>query len=422
MIEYKKEEDFMNKKNKFSDFFLTLVFGLILYTVFKYQDTDTFQSIMKFLFNPSEKYALPLYWQNNRMLFLGTFTFLLILYTLPTFRTFKNTIHIYKNNTEIENRPKVPVLQACYFYQQDKVACMTTWLIDMCRQGIVSLQYDKAMDPSERWSVHKEKDHNIDYKDKELTDIFFQESDTVNIKAFIHDPNPNVKETAENLYESIKEKYRLFFIERQSTLPLWIGLFLLFAEIPFYIASSGKDIPMTLPMTLFAAIIFTIPVFAFSKYLQAFFNGPKMIAISIFTFSLLFFFFGVWMLYSDKNGISYWDTSLYPSIAAGLLVLVYHAPLLQKDNRVLSQIIGYKKYLTKDTYKIQEEDLSWTLALNVHSDIFDNSFQYGNTHIPKWVQNNTEKNTQVVMKALHRTFNIAVNEAVNGNKDDMERY
>lgn len=125
------------------------------------------------------------------------------------------------------------------------------------------------------------------------------------------------------------------------------------------------------------------------------------------------------MLYSDRNAISYWATALYPSITAGLLVLIYQAPLLQKDNRLLSQIIGYKKYLTKNNYKIQEEDLPWTLVLNVHSDIFDKSFQYGNTHIPKWLQNYTEEDTQVVMKALHRTFNGAVNEAVNGNKDDM---
>ena len=409
----------MKKKDHFSNFLVIAVFSLFIYTVFTYQDTDTFQSIMKFLFDPGAEYTLPSYWQNNRMLLLGAFIFMLILYTIPTFRTFKKAIQLYKNSSGTETKPAVPVLQACYFYQQDKVSCMTTWLVDMCSKGMISLQYNISVDPSERWAVHKEKDHNIDYKDKEVIDILFRENNTVKMKAFIHDPDPNIERSAGDLYESVKEKYRLFFIEKQSTLPIWIGLFLLIAELPFYMASTGEDIPMTLPITLFATAIFTLPVFAFSKYSQAFFNGPKIVAISVFIFSLLFFFIGLWMLYTDRNDLFYWTTALYPSIAAGLLVLIYQAPLLQRDNRLLSQIIGYKKYLAADNYKIREEDLPWVIALDVHSDIFDHSFQYENTHIPEWLQNNTKEENQVVMKALLHTFPAAVNEAVNGNKDDM---
>lgn len=411
----------MKKENKFSRFSVWVTFGLILYIVFTYQDTDTFQSVMKFLFNPGSEYTLPVFWQENRIFLSAMVLLLLILYMLPTFNTFKKSIQLYQNSTATEKKPTVSILQACYTYQQDKVTCMTAWIIDMCRQGIVSLQYDKTMDPSERWAVHKIKDHNIEYQNKALMDILFRENDTVRMKAFMHDPNPSVEETTDTLYASIQEKYRLFFVERQSTLPVWIVLFFLLAEIPFYMASTGENIPATLPITLFAIALFIIPVYVLCKFLPAFFNGPKVTAYSMFVFSILFSCFGLWMLYSETHTLSYWTTAFFPSITAAILVLIYQSPLLQKNNRLLSQILGYRKYLAKDGYVVQEEDLPWTLALGVHSDIFDNAFQYVNTPIPQWIQNHTKEDTQTLMKALHRTLQIAVNEAVNGDRDDDMR-
>jgi len=408
----------MRTKKRSSNIFVAIAFGLILYGVYKYQDTDTFQSVMKFLFNPDAEDALPIYWQDNRMVFLGAAVFLTLLYALPTVNMYRKSMQLYKNSAETQKKPDISIVQASFYYQQDKVLSMTAWIIDMCRQGVVSLQYRKGLDP---WSVHKVKEHNIDYGDKELLEVLFQNNDTVHMRASFYDPDPDVEETAETLYDSLREKYRLFFMEKQSTFPVWIVLFLLIAEIPFYMASTDVVMPATLPITLFSVALFTVPTYVLCKFFPAFFNGPRVIASALTAFALFFISFGWWMLYSTINAPSFWATAFYPGIVAALLVMLYQAPSLQRDNRVLSQIIGYRKHLAKKGYRIQEEDLPWTLGLGIHSDIFDSTFEYGEGAMPEWLQNNSDDDVQTVMKALHYTFPAAVNKAVNGEVENRDK-
>jgi len=104
---------------------------------------------------------------------------------------------------------------------------------------------------------------------------------------------------------------------------------------------------------------------------------------------------------------------LYPGLMVTLIVIVYNSPLLPKNNFLLVQIIGYKKYMGRDDYQINEKDLPWTIGLDVHTDIIDNSFHYGGNEIPEWMQG-SEDDVGSLMKILHQTIYQHVSEAING--------
>ena len=120
---------------------ITAVMVCVSYVVLKYNDTEAFQAAMKFLFNPDAGMALPIFWQDNRMVIIGCIVGVLFFYYNPILFTYKKFIQIHRDSPERSDKPSIPALQASYHYQQDQTRCAVTWLIDLCCRGVLSLHY-----------------------------------------------------------------------------------------------------------------------------------------------------------------------------------------------------------------------------------------------------------------------------------------
>lgn len=408
----------MEKKGKITNFLFPVAMLGFLYLVFRYQDTETFQNALDFLFKPNSDHALLPVWRQHRMLFLAIPLAACFLWYKSTWHSYRNLLRIYRDSPVVTKQPDISALQASYFLRQDQVSSLTTWLLEMCNRGAASLCYKKGITP---WALQKRAGKNINPQDKQLLDILFRNSDYIDLKAPLHDPVPEVKETAETLFNEIKEKYHSFFHTRQYSLPAWLLLFGLIGEIPFYLASLETNMITTLPVTIFSTIVCVAPAYVFCKYLPTYFKGSKLIAGIFMTLSILFVLFAHSLLYSSSSTAPYLATSLYPNITAILLTLLHMVPLLPKDSNLLLQIVGYQKYLARDGYSTEEKDLPWTLGLGIHADIIDSSFRYGSTSIPAWLDNTTDKDLQEVMKLFHQTFATHVNKAVYGEMDEKSR-
>lgn len=405
----------MKQKGKITNFLITAAMLTIVSLIYRYQDTDVFQNAMGFLFNPDAKYALPAFWQENRMLFLAVPLVVAIIWYKSTWASYRNLIHIYRESPTVTNQPGISALQASYLFQQEQVSCLTTWILEMCIKGATSIRYDKGYAP---WSLQKGLNENIEPQDKELLAILFRNNDSYVLRPPLSNPIQEVKETAETLFDRTKEKYRSSFQARQNRLPAWLLLIVLAAEIPFYAASQEANLVGTLPLTLFSTLICIAPAYVFCRYLPTFVQGPKLIAIILMIFSLLFVLFANLLMYSNPNKGAYLLTALYQNISAVLLTFLYMVPLVPKESTLLTQVIGYQKHLSSDGYPTQEEDLPWTLGLNIHADIIDSSFRYGSTTLPTWLETESDENAQAVVKLLHQTFATQVNKAVYGEASD----
>jgi hypothetical protein len=410
----------MIKKRNYQGKLIVVVMVLVHFLTLKYHNTDAFQASMKFLFNPDASLALPIYWQENRMLFLGALVVALFLCYLPVWSSYKNLIQIYRHSPEKKSKPSLSALQGSYFYRQNKTMCLLTWLIDLCRRNALSLHYEKGVYP---WSVSRVPRSKGSLFEQQLLDILFQEKDQIPLKASFSDPEPNVKEVAEKLYVFIKAENSHFFQPQKSSLLAWLVLFGLVAEIPFFVAGQASMTPGTLVFTLFSATIISGPIYVFCDELPLFFSELKIISYFKLIAASMFVLFGQWLLFTSNVAASYWATALYPNLVVVLIVMVHKVPFLPKSNFMLSQIIGYQKYLGHDGYQIKEEDLPWTMGLGVHTDIIANPLCYGEQEMPEWIQTN-EDDVQFLVKTLHQTLGPHLSKAINGemkSKKDLSR-
>jgi hypothetical protein len=401
----------MKNKLRPSRLLIPLAFALFFYLINRYQDTVAFQSVMAFLFNPEKGLALPLFWQNNRMIFLGGMAALAAASYQPTWKLYINLIDIYRKSPEKNSKPRIVPLQAAYLYQQNKVASMTAWLIGQCCLGTLALRYRKGTAP---WSFRKAKPCKTGSEDKELLSMLFQADDILNLKPSFSDPHPDVLQTAEKLTNILKGTYGPLFHKRQSGLLVWMLLTVCIVELPFFMASLDHNMSAILPITIFFTIICVAPAYVFAYLLTDFFNGPRGMAMGLLLLSIVFVLFGQFLLFSSSSTAPYWESSLYPNIAAIMITLLYLAPLLPKDTSLLSHIVSYRKHLGRAGYEIQEEDLPWTVGLGAHSGLLEGSFHYGGKKIPEWLQRSSEDDVQVLMKKLHQSFMTDVNSAIYG--------
>lgn len=407
----------MKMKTGLQNILITAAMVSIVTLVLKYHDTAVFQSAMTFLFNPDASIALPAFWHDNRLVITGCLMTALFVYYNPTWFSYQNLIQLYRSSPESNQKPPLTAPQASYFYRQDQTLCLVSLFMVFLHRGVLALHYRKGKHP---WSISRGPNHKKSSSDQQLVDILFQHNDRVRLQASFSDPDPDVKAAADKFYKHMKSENRHLFHSQKSSLPAWLFLFALIAEIPFYMASRASMEPGTIVITLFSAAVVTAPAYVLCNELPSFFSGINITAYIKLVLASMFVLFCHWLLFNNPAKAPYYATALYPDIAVVLIVMVYKAPLLPKDSSLLRQIVGYKKYLGHDGYRIREEDLPWTLGLGVHTDIIERSFQYAEQTIPDWLQT-TELDVQPLMKALHQTLYQHVNEAINGERESKSR-
>ncbi len=384
-------------------------FMLIFYLILIYHDTELFQNALKFLFNPDKSVALPEFIQDYRMIIIGTLFLILVFSYKSIWISCKLLIKTYKECPENPRKPALSVHHLTYLYSPDKGRSFLVWIIELCQQGILSLHFKKG--DFHPWSIKREKNENkLSPFDQQLVSSLFEENDTLPLMPSLSNPNPIVEIVASKLYKHIKSETAHFSLPKKSSLPAWFLYFILIFEIPFYNALYPNN-PGMIIFVLFSTIFFAAPFYVFARQLPALVTGSilsRIMLAGIVIFALIpqFFIF-------DKPDLSYFSTAFVPGLTAGLIVLIYNFPLSLKDNLLLSQIIGYKKYLSKDTSPFGENDILWTLGLDIHSDLIGETFRYKETKTPHWFKSQKE-DVQFLMKMLHQTFYQSINKTIFG--------
>jgi len=389
-----------------------------LYFVNKYQHTGEIQSTMESLFNLDADISMPSFWQDYRMLIMGGLVAALFVYYKPIWDAYKRLIQIYRESLESSQKPSVSPLQASYHYQQDQTRCVLTWLIDLCRQGALSLRYKKGFYP---WSVRRGSISGLNDLDQQLFEILFQEGNRVHLKASFSEPNPHVKKAADKLYKNIETENSHFFRAKKSSRPAWFLFSALIVEVLFSTVGPGYEIPKVIIVTLLSSGFLALVAFFFIYMLPSLLNGPRGTAIiAISGASVIALFAHVILFGVSGLKVPYLTTALFPSLVAVVGVMVKKSPLMPETSSSLSQIVGYKKYLNMNGHQVKEEDLLWTLGLGVHADIIERSFHYAGQTAPEWIKSK-EEDVQTLMKSLHQALYRSVKEAIFGEMESNSR-
>lgn len=410
----------MKKKINFQKIGVVSLFIAFIYLIHKYQDTAAFQGAMRLIFNPGESLAPPAFWLEYRSVILAGLTIALVLYYLPVWRGFRETVRIYRDSMTTAEKPTASALEAGFLYQRNWAGCLAIWLLEMCRLGVLSLHYRKGARP---WSVAKGRGWDEHQPDNEIAGDLFKDEDSIPLRAVVSDPHPRIRAASLKILKKADSEYGSRLRPRRTIIPALVLFILLMAEIPFYVAGQSDEIPMLIVVVLFSALFSAFPTFAFCFAFPMFYNGPALVGWIAFGGATVITLFGYSILFFDGYLDAHWGAAVCPALAIVIAVLVYNAPRPPKDASLLGRIVGYKKYLGSGGRLVQEDDLAWTIGLGVHTDIIDHSFHYQEGSTPDWllVDESDRTGVQEVMRLLHQTFPRHVEEAVYGELKSKSR-
>ncbi len=392
--------------------------GLLVYLILKYQDTTEFKDVMRFLLSPKSEQALPQIWQDYRILVIVGVFLLVLFYYKSVFLGYLRFSKILQGSVVLDVRPKIPLMQAAYYFQQDKTRCLLAWIMELCDQGGLTLHYVKGAYP---WALGFDGAAKISSVDRERIKALFTGGDSVMLKAWMKGSNTELQSLAYELYDKVKQKGKGQGRSTKSSWLAWLILIGMIAEIPFFSASLEGEHVALLPMVVFATLLTSIPAYAFSYAYSLLFTELRLTGYFMIAVSFMFPLIGIAVIFSASrfSGL-YLSAALFPGLALSLIILVMKQPILPQDESMLAQIFGYRKYLAREGYRIREEDLPWTISLGVHSDIIANDFSYAEQNFPNWLKT-VDPNVQVVMESLHQSLQPALNDAVNGEMKSGRR-
>jgi hypothetical protein len=366
---------------------------------------------MRFLFSPKSEHALPQIWQDYRILVIvGVFVLLLLFYK-KVFLNYLRFSNILQGCEVLDVRPQTPLIQAAYYFQQDKVRCLLAWIMELCEQGGLTLHYVKGAFP---WALGFDGTAKISSIDRERIKALFVKGNSVMLKAWMKAPNSELQSLAYDLYDEVKKKGKGQRSSIKGSWLAWMILIALIVEIPFFSASLEGEHVALLPVVVFATLLTAIPAYVFSYTYSLLFTESRVMGYFMMAVSFMFPLIGIAVMFSaDRFSGLYLPAALFPGLALCCVILVIKQPVLPQDESVLAQIFGYRKYLAREGYRIGEEDLPWTISLGVHSDMIANEFSYAEQDFPFWLKT-VDPDVPAVIKLLHQTLQRGLNEAVNG--------
>ncbi len=333
---------------------------------------------------------------------------LLIGFYRSVWGSYNKLFQLYRETLPAPTKPPVTALQASYLFSQQKPLFFMAWLIQSCQAGALTLHYKKGIYP---WHIYRKKtDAPNESFDLQLFDILFSEENKVHIEASGSEPNPIFEKASERLTKHIKTDTSHLLQNKPTGFPAWLLLAALLAEV---LCLNGLNaLQHTIPAI--ALVVFSaVPLFAFCKVLPSLLNGKKVI---LWTAGIIFILISVivhWAFLSASFTGPYITLYFFPEAAAAIGVLVYAMPALPKDINLLTQIIGYQKFLGQTSYLIKGQDLAWTLGFDIHSDIFDHELNYQDNHLPEWLKAD-ESDVQKMIRHLHLELPASIKKAIYG--------
>ena len=390
-----------------------LAFGVPLFLVMKYHDEPGFQAALKFLLEPDSSRALPPLWHEYRMVAMGGLLLALVAYYSPAWRAYRSLAQLHRETRPVYQEPPLSPLHASFVYRQDLTTCVVAWLAALCHNGALLLHHKAGARP---WAVTRGASHDLDPEDQDLLGVLFRTDERVELRAVVSEPHRDLREAADRMFRRVRAETGRYFGRRRGSLPAWLFALAVIAEIPFHVAGQPDAGPGVLPLTIMSAALLALPVYAVCHEFTGYFGGARVRACILIGAAILFASIGQSLLLSNAAFGSYVTTALIPGLAVSLVVAVWNAPLLPADPLLLPAIIGYRKHVNHEGYRIEEVDLPWTLGLGVHADVLAGSFHYAGHSAPAWLRTD-EHDIEPVMKLLHQTLGTHVNQALHGEME-----
>lgn len=398
-------------------FLQTSILIAITYFIIMYNDTDEFQSVMKFIFG-SSPYSPSPYWLENRLFILGGICLLLILLYQSVWTAYKQLIHIYRNSPVMSTKPPLTAQQASYIYLKNDALCVSLWLIELCQSGVLSLDYNKDLT---LWSVSR----NVGMRpasdsDQKLLNNLFKNDDIKEIQDVLYDPDPQFEQLSKTLISEIKSNTEHLMKTTTSSFFSWMILVAFLIELAFF-NNFYPGNPGLLAIGTMISISTAAVVYAFCSHLPSFFTGNQGMPFLIVGFLLIITIAIHWGGLDIYHSVPYLSTYFYPDMMAAIAAATAGIPSLPKEPFLLSQIIAYLKHLEAMKPPFRETDLPWIIGLDAVF-IFSNlKVNFKNNRKPDWLKNN-EEDTQELIQILHETLVTDVNHAINGRQRSSRHF
>jgi len=355
------------------------------------------------------------------MVILCALIILLILFYKPVWISYGKILKLYRGRYFPETKPPLTAPQASYIYSQDGASSFLAWLIQACQSGTLKLQYKKNR-PTPWYLSRNNGETSNSSLNQELLDILFSEDTKINIAgAFSADPNPKIKRAFKKFTKHIKTDVSEILQYKPTSFPAWLLVAVLIAEMPHLIGWNSGDSIFYAFTASFLIIITALLTYGLRKLLPLF--VPSVIYLTIAAIGIAIVtavavaFHRVILV--NELAPPYLTLYFYPELVTAIGVLVYTAPVIPKDMNLLAQIFGYQAHLGKISYPIKEQDLAWTLGLEIHT--FGDMLQYQDSQLPEWL-NADERDIQKMITYLHQKLPSAVRRAIFGqSKKGMKR-
>lgn len=400
-----------------------VIAGIFLFLVFKYQDTELFQSSMEFLFSPltnPQLALLPDVWLEYRLLIISALIVGTLYLYRPTWSAYLDTIEILRKAPPKAKQPPLTPLQATYLYRQDR-NIFATWLIDQCTKGIINLHHTSGVYP---WAVSRGGKTLMSGIDRQLIDRLFADEQIVHLKGYVSSPNPSIRDTFQKLRKHLEKSNPRLIEKKINPFSIYLVLACLLIELPFLTASqaaasqhmSGQS--LSIFMGVFIVILSAFPAYALSSEVLSLYYGPRAKAIIMISGAAFIGFAGLLMLYVGM--IRYFHAAMiYLPVVTSMAILAANAPPLATHREQFAAVIGYKKYLETTKATIDDQDLPWTIGLDVQTDL-NCSLSYPSHEIPRWLHTK-ESQPEKVIRELHVTLDRGIREAIYGEMKSRRR-
>lgn len=381
-----------------------------LYLVLRYHDREGFQAALKLLFDPGPEWAPPPVWQAWRLPAGALLIALVAVRYGAVWSGYREAVRLHRSAWETSQAPAASPVLAAYVYRQDPVACFVAWLVLRCREGALALRHTDGARP---WTLVRGAQPARSAPDRTVVDTLFRSSDSVEVRAILSDPQPDVRDAVAALHATVRGETRDVFRPRPG---VWLALVLVaatLAEIPPHLASLPDVVPGALALIGFCAALYGLLAYVACDQLPLLVDGPSLVARLRVGGAAVFFLIGHVFAAGPLGADVYASSAVLPALAVTLLVVVWRAPRLPREGTLLSAIVGYRKHLGSAARDTAAEDLPWTLGLGVHADLFGGTFRYAGGSPPDWLLT-AGGDPQEVLRLLHQTLAENVREATHG--------
>jgi hypothetical protein len=354
-------------------------------------------------------------WHEYRLLVWLALTALLLFIYRSVWASYRSLFRLHRDSALNPAKPPLSPLEAVYLYSQQPKLSFLVWLIEACQSGLLSLRYQKGTDP---WSLQRTGTGAPQAAlGRGMLATLFAKGDQLRLTAGLSGPNQAVAAASRQLFEHVENSASSLIRHRPSSLPGWLLLAATLAEMP--LLHGPKSLLYMAPALAFVGFT-ALPLFGLTKVLPSFLKGSNLLLYSAGGVFLLIAGVVHWSLLTASFTGPYFTLYFFPVAAAVIGVLVQNSPVAPKDPYLMSQVVGYQRYLGQALAHVEEQDLAWSLGLEVDSELLGDGLRYHGERLPEWLVTE-EDDVQSMIRRLHLELPAGVQRALYGPLESSHR-